>query len=95
MSMSTHVVGIRDPDDVWSRMKSVWDACTAMGVPVPAEVVRFFGEEDPDPAGITIPLDYGVLNIAREWGDETRQGLEITIAELPAKVTKIRFYNSW
>jgi hypothetical protein len=87
MSMSTHVVGFRD--DRWTRMKAVWDACEAAGTSIPDEVDEFFDGETPDPAGIEVELK------CDEWRDDSGEGLEIAIADLPTNITKIRFYNSW
>lgn len=92
MSMSTHVVGIRPPDDTWKRMKAVWDACVAADVPVPDEVLDFFAGETPDPAGVVVPL----RSFARAWNDDgTKEGLEIDVDKLPSNIRTIRFYNSW
>lgn len=95
MGMSTHVIGIREPDDHWRTMKAVWDACEQAHVEPPSEVEDFFDGTAPDPAGITIDLDHGDHNIAVEWSNDYATGLEIPIAELPPNITKIRFYNSW
>ena len=95
MGMSTHVVGIREPDDRWRQMKAVHDACTAADVPVPTDVEAFFDGEAPAPAGIKISLDHGAHAIAREWSDDHLEGVEITLADLPSNITVIRFYNSY
>lgn len=91
MGMSTHVVGIVMPDQKWQKMKAVYDACTAAGIEVPSEVRQFFNHRVPDPAGTVFSLD----NVAREWQDDTRGGLEIDLSEVPDHVTVLRFYNSW
>lgn len=90
-----NVVGIREPDDEWRKMKAVWESCKAAGVEPPSSVLDFFDDEDPDEAGIQLPLDYGSHKIAREWRSDMREGLELDIADLPPNVTKIRFYCSW
>lgn len=94
--MSTHVVGIREPNEKWLQMKAVWDACMAAKIDSPREVEDFFDGEAPDSDGVVIYLDYGTHNIASEWTDnDHRQGIEIVLAELPPDITKIRFYNSY
>jgi hypothetical protein len=92
MGMSTHVVGIRPPDEKWKRMKGVWKACVAADTPIPNEVLDFFDDEEPDEAGVILDLDE---RCCEEWSDEHRSGYEIDLALLPDDVTKIRFYNSW
>ena len=100
MGMSTHLVGIRDPDERWSQMKTIWDACKAAKVSVPEEVREFFAGV-PDPDGIVIDLSnpFDVAAPAREWVDPdpraSRQGLEINVSDIPPQVTVLRFYNSW
>lgn len=96
MGMSTHVVGIREPNEKWRQMKAVWDACEVAKIAPPPEVDEFFDSEPPDPAGVVLDLDYGPHNIARKWTDgDHREGTEITLAELPPNITKIRFFNSY
>jgi hypothetical protein len=89
MSMSTHVTGFTPPDDRWTAMKAIWDACLAAGVLVPDEVETFFGDQDPDPAGVEIALPL------REWQGQDSTGYELDLTDIPAHVTTIRFYNSW
>jgi hypothetical protein len=89
MSMSTHVKGFTPPDEEWQKMKAVWDACTTAGVPVPDEVGRFFGWEAPDPAGLETEL------LFRKWKSGMREGYELDVADIPAHVRTIRFWNSW
>lgn len=90
MSMGMHVVGIREPDEKWRLMKAAYDVCQAAGIEIPDSVQDFFGYEPPDDAGLLVDLAF-----AREWRDDSREGLEIDISELPAKITKLRFYFSW
>jgi len=89
MSMSTHVIGFKPPDEKWNKMKAIYDACEVAGVPIPSEVDDFFDGEGPDPAGVEVKLT------PREWQDDMRQGYEIDIDSLPKGVKTIRFYNSW
>lgn len=89
MSMSTHVIGIKPPDDLWVRMKAAWDACLAAGVAMPDGVEEFFNDEDPDPAGVLVEVP------TRKWSDNSREGVEVDLADLPAHIKTIRFYNAW
>ena len=89
MSMSTHIVGFRPPDEKWRQMKAVWDATKAAGLDPPEQVLDFFEGVEPDPAGVEVPL------LTREWSDDSREGCEINVADLPAGVRTIRFYHSY
>jgi hypothetical protein len=89
MSMSAHAVGFAPPDEAWQKMKAVWDSCQAAKVPVPKEVEMFFGWDNPDPAGVEVSLP------VRKWDADMREGYELDVADIPAHVKTIRFWNSW
>ncbi|HEC72098.1 MAG: hypothetical protein ACTSW7_00740 [Candidatus Thorarchaeota archaeon] len=90
MSMSTHVVGFKPPDEKWKKMKDIWDACNVAAVPIPDEVNKFFGYSIPDSAGVEAEIEY------RAYDDGNgRDGFEVDIKKLPEDVTIIRFWNSW
>ena len=89
MSMSTHVIGFTPPDETWHKMKAAWDACENAGVPIPGAVLDFFGDEEPDPAGVETEIP------AREYHGRDAAGYEIDVSSIPSKVTVIRFVNSW
>jgi hypothetical protein len=94
MSMSTHVVGIKPPDEKWKKMKAVYDACEAAGVSPPPEVGGFFGHEAPDKLGVMVSQkDLG--NALREWRDDTCMGYEVDLTKLTPDIKVLRFYNSW
>lgn len=92
MGMSTHVVGVRPPDDAWKKHKAVWDACMEANVPVPKATLDFFEGEDPDDAGVLAELS---MDVAVEWSDGGSAGFEVHIEKLPEGVKRLRFYNSW
>lgn len=88
--MSTHVTGFAPADEQWTRMKAVWDACTAANIVIPLEVVQFFGDEEPDPAGVEVKLPL------RKWnGGLAGAGYELDVSAIPPQVTILRFFNSW
>jgi hypothetical protein len=89
MSMSTHVTGFVPPDETWLKMKAIWDACAEAGIAPPEEVEEFFDGEAPDPAGQEVDIP------SSEWRDDSSEGIEITLADVPSRVKIIRFYNSW
>lgn len=88
MSMSTHVCGIRPPDEKWKKMKAAFDSCQNAGIEVPDEVWDFFGGERPDEAGVIVALP---TDCATEWRAEMQDGYEVDISKLPKDVTVIRF----
>ena len=93
MGMSTHVIGIKPPDEKWQRMRAVWETCAAAGVPVPAEVNKFFGYEKPDPRGVLIEIEK--TDAVKKYNADGQQGFEIVVSKLPPDVTVVRVYNSW
>jgi len=95
MSMSTHVVGIKPPDEKWQKMKAVWDACREAGVEVPDDVNCFFECETPDDKGVLVDLADNYSPVATKWSNISSGGYEIKLEDLPADIKIIRFYNSW
>lgn len=93
MGMSTHVFGVRQPDEKWLSMKRVWDVCTEAGVVLPEEVEKFFNGEPPDQTGITIDLEK--YECVANFKTSYQIGFEVEIAKLPENITHIRFYNAW
>ncbi len=98
MSMSTYVVGFREPDEKWLKMKAIWDACRLADVDPPDEVETFFGHTRPDAAGVLVAIgaNYGDLHpCCTPFNADAAQGFEVDISKLPTQITKLRFYNSW
>lgn len=93
--MSTHVVGIVPPDDIFRKMKSAYESCYAAGLRPPKEVLDFFKGETPDDKGVVI--DLGSKDGVTEYvdADKTAQGFEVDITKLPKHVKIVRFANSW
>lgn len=89
MGMSMHVVGFRPPDSKWEIMKQIYDACRKAGIEPPDEVQEFFDYQAPDDAGVEIDVTVS------EWRDDSREGFEVDINELPPDLNLIRFYCSW
>ena len=98
MSMSTHIVGFKPPDEKWKQMKAVRDACVAAGIEIPEDVDKFFDYCEPDDAGVVTDLDpkrLGNARAVRKWQDDSREGYEIIVAELDPNIKIIRVYTSW
>lgn len=92
MSMSTHVIGIRPPGQLWEKMKAVHDSCLEANIPTPPEVEAFFEGARPDPAGVLVELP---KSCASDYNKGSDQGITVKISELPADVTIVRFYNAY
>jgi hypothetical protein len=87
--MSTHLYGIREPDEKWRQMKKIWDACNIANVSVPREVYEYFNDDDPDDAGVIIEIDYHESKVV------TSMHYEVRVDQIPDGVTILRFVNSW
>lgn len=58
MGMSTHVVGIISGDTEQHKgMMDLWRTCIKMKVTVPDEVIKYFGDEEPDDAGKVVDIE--------------------------------------
>lgn len=95
MSMSTHIYGIKPPDEKWKKMKAIWNACLNAGIDVPDEVDDFFGEEEPNELGVVVSkeqLGDAVLPIIPGYAEK---GFIIDISKLPKDIQYIKIENSW
>lgn len=95
MSVSTHVVGFKPPDDTWKKMKAVWDSCEAAGIRIPKEVCEYFNDTTPDDSGVVITLEKHPCCKKYNNTNQAEEGIEITLSDLPKDVKIIRFYYSW
>jgi hypothetical protein len=91
--MSTHIIGFRKPDEVWEKMKAVYDACEEAAIAIPDAVQAFFGGEEPDDRGVSIDLEDSAG--VEEYGAEGVSGFEVAIKDIPSHITHIRFFNAW
>lgn len=96
MSMSTHVVGFKPPDEKWKKMKAIHDACKAAGVSRPDEVIDFFDGGEPEDCGVEASqgdlLRCGALV---PFKSDDHEGFTLHVDKLPADVKIVRFVNSW
>lgn len=95
MSMSTHVIGLRDMDGEFSRMLAVKRVCEENNVSYPKEVQEYFhGEEYEGEEYLRFHFLRVDLSVT-EWGDENSEGYELEVSRIPSGCKTIRFYNSW
>ena len=93
MSMSTSVILLRDKNDSeYQKKLAVLMACKEAAIDLPKEIDEYFGGDGIDNEPET-PLE--IEFEARDWGDESAEGYEIDISDLPSGVKTIRFFNSW
>jgi hypothetical protein len=99
--MSTHVQGFVPPDAKFKKMLQAYQACESAGVPIPAEVDKFFNGELPDDTGVKVSTyDNSVLAKAfkgaiTEYNEDDGQGYEVDLRKVPSDIKIIRFTNSW
>ena len=95
MGMSSYVEGFAPPDETFKKMKKIYDACVAADVAVPDEVWKFFDDETPDEAGVSVNMDKYVTEVRPH---DMAEGFEVDLEKLAKEmphVKKIRFVNSY
>ena len=95
MGMSTHIIGFIPPDDIWKKLKQVWDSCKAANINHPDEVDEFFNGEEPDDNGVSINLEDTFEVCCKAYHANASEGFEIDLSKVPKNVKIIRFYNSY
>lgn len=93
MSMSTHVIGIRPATAEYKKKVAAYEACQAAGVAIPRELEEYFNGESPNPDGMEVEIED--TDAVDEYNDDSQQGFDVNIKELPKGVTIIRFYNAY
>jgi len=58
MSDTITLSAIKPPDETWLKHKAVWDACFAVGIPIPPETMEFFDGKTPRDEGVEIFLSF-------------------------------------
>lgn len=89
MGMSTHVLGIKPSNEKHKKMLEVYKNCMELNIFLPREVYDYFECCEPDELGVTTIIK------SKEYFDNGRQGIEITIDELDKDIKIIRFFNYW
>lgn len=93
MGMSTHIVGYRETDEEWRKMREAYVACVNAGIDPPSQILDFFEYEDPRnlPDGIEIKIS----DATEEFESDYKKGYSVYLDRLPAGVKVIRFYNAY
>lgn len=91
MGISTFIEGVIPADEDWHKHLDAWDACKAVGVTPPDELVKYFGLEDehqqPSRRGRVVEIPFGRFTDA----DREADGLELCLKAIPPGVTVVRF----
>ena len=93
--MSTRVEGFIPPNDpLYKKHAAVLKACLEAEIEeLPKETAEYFETKYPDPClfeeKLTVELPI------KDWSDESSEGFELFVKDIPAGVEKIRFSNSW
>lgn len=82
MSVGLYVRGLVEPTDRFQKMYAAYEACKAAGVQVPDEVVKYFGDEEPDPNGLIVDI-----SAASSCKDNV---IEVDLTKLHKDITKIQ-----
>ena len=93
--MSTHLIGIKPPDDKWKKMKAAYDACADAGVDPPKEVMEFFSGGLPDDDGVIVDLSPKMGTAVEKWNGASCSGLQVELDKLSKDIKILRFYNTW
>ena len=87
--MTTNIVGFKPPDETFSKMLAIWEACDAANITMPIEVDRYFARAKPNKAGVSVNLDQ---HPAVEF---SITGVEVNLELLDPDIKVLRFRVSW
>lgn len=92
------VEAFRPPDEVWKKMKRVYDVCEKEGINPPDNVISFFNGETPDEQGVKIDLTQSGRSkyiCVAPYKSEMESGWEVDLTLLPEGITILRFIHSY
>lgn len=91
-----HCVAVKPADDNYNAKLTAYRACEAAKIPIPNELVEFFGDTRPDDTGVIRALDFPTEHEScRKWRDDSSEGYQVDITRLPPGTRYVRFYCSW
>ncbi len=96
MGMTTSVIGYKQADEKWHKLKAVWDSCKELNLTIPREVLEYFNHEYPhDKPGMKVDIQDTDCCFKYSNSDYPEDGFEIHVAKIPKNVDIIRFVNSY
>lgn len=95
MGMTTKVKGFVSPeDDIYKKHSRVLLACIDAKISeLPKETAEYFGGKYPEREMLEDKLEVKIPK--HVYNEESEEGFEIIVGEIPVGVYKIRFVNSW
>lgn len=96
MSDCKHVTGIVPADEEFKQKLEAYRTCERAKVPIPRELSKFFGDEEPNPLGREIRLTDGRNHASvTNYGADMVDGYTVDLAKLPPEVKLLRFTNHY
>ena len=94
MGMTTSVIGfVSEENELYKKHSKVLLACIDADISkLPTETAEYFGSEYPEEYLLEEKLEIKIPK--HEYNEDTREGFEVIISEIPKGVYKIRFVNS-
>lgn len=95
MGMSTHVRAFTSPtNEDYIRHAKVLKVCLEAGLTtLPPETAEYFGDSYVHESKLDEKLDTKIP--VHKWYNDSCDGYEVYIKDIPAGVEKIRFYNAY
>lgn len=93
--MSTHVIGfVSEESKDYKKHSAVLRACNEADIEeLPKESAEFFGSKYPELSLLEEILERELP--VKEWYQNSSNGFELKVSEIPSEVDIIRFYNSY
>lgn len=93
MKIKLDVAGFIPADDMFVKMKSVWDSCLSADIDPPRCVLDYFNKIYPyDEAGTIVDLLGKGATFFKSKERNNIEGFEVKLNRLPERVSVIRFY---
>lgn len=96
MGMSTHIQAYINDDDVTYRKHAkVLKACAEAEISLPKETAEYFNVSVQESSLYLLDEKLEIEIPFSEYSDDSSEGYEILIKDIPQGTYKIRFTNSW
>jgi hypothetical protein len=96
MSRVTYSIKAVIPADAeWHRMKTVWEACIAADVEIPAEVMDFFAGETPRGGGKVLYIGDEKHAAVTYVEEDDFAHYDVELDKLPKNAKFVRFCIDW
>lgn len=96
MSMSSHVIGVRDLDGAFAKMIAAKVACEEAGIPYPQQIINYFLHAGESEDYLRREMESIDITVAvTQYNRKGTDGFEVDLSKLPDGVKSIRFENSY